>query len=85
MSPCIINILDLPISLLQIGAGEIYNPSHKFCLDQNDHMEFMNQPVFVTPCSNQAGNQYWWYNENRYLMRDYLCVGVLPDFEQVRF
>lgn len=66
-----------------IGAGEIYNPGHKFCLDQNDHMEFMNQPVFVTPCSNQAGNQYWWYNENRYLMRDYLCVGVLPDFEQV--
>ena len=46
-------------------------------------MEFMNQPVFVTPCSNGAGNQYWWYNDNRYLMRDYLCVGVLPDFEQV--
>ena len=46
-------------------------------------MEFMNQPAFVTPCSNGAGNQYWWYNDNRYLMRDYLCVGVLPDFEQV--
>ena len=27
--------------------------------------------------------QYWWYNTNRYLMRDYLCVGVLPDGEQV--
>ena len=47
-------------------------------------MEFMGQPVYVTPCSNGAGNQYWWYNDNRYLMRDYLCIGVLQDNEQVR-
>ena len=47
-------------------------------------MEFMGNPVYVTPCSNMAGNQYWWYNDNRYLMRDYLCIGVLQDNEQVR-
>ena len=50
-----------------------------FCLDQNDHVEFAGQPVFTTVCSNEAGNQYWWLNGNNFLMRDYMCIGVLPD------
>merc|ERR1712142_489371 len=39
----------------------------------------MNQAAFIFPCHGENGNQYWWMNRHNYLMRDYLCVGVLDD------
>ncbi len=62
-----------------LAAGEIRNPETNYCLDQNDHIEFINSPVFTIPCHREAGNQYWWLSSNWFLMRDYLCIGVLPD------
>eukprot|EP00095_Tigriopus_kingsejongensis_P002876 maker-scaffold52_size450388-snap-gene-2.16 protein:Tk02876 transcript:maker-scaffold52_size450388-snap-gene-2.16-mRNA-1 annotation:"polypeptide n-acetylgalactosaminyltransferase 9-like isoform x2" len=62
------------------GAGEIRNPEMNFCLDQNDHVQFMNSPVFTIPCHGESvGNQYWWFNTNGFLLRDYMCIGVLAD------
>ncbi|XP_040574902.1 polypeptide N-acetylgalactosaminyltransferase 5 [Lepeophtheirus salmonis] len=60
-----------------IGAGEIRQDI--MCVDKNDKIEKMNEPVNLTPCHNLGGNQYWWMSSHRYLMRDYLCIGVLED------
>lgn len=62
------------------GAGEIRNPEMNFCLDQNDHVQFIGSPVYTIPCHGESvGNQYWWFNSNNYLLRDYTCIGVASD------
>ena len=58
-----------------IGAGEISNPHHKFCLDQNDHENHVGYPVLVFDCTGHKGNQYWYYTSDGLIKRDNLCVG----------
>jgi polypeptide N-acetylgalactosaminyltransferase len=58
-----------------IGAGEIMNPRHNFCLDQNDHEKNVGLPVLVFDCHGQKGNQYWYYTSEGKIQRDNLCVG----------
>eukprot|EP00088_Acartia_fossae_P014334 TRINITY_DN17664_c0_g1_i2.p1 TRINITY_DN17664_c0_g1~~TRINITY_DN17664_c0_g1_i2.p1 ORF type:complete len:593 (+),score=94.71 TRINITY_DN17664_c0_g1_i2:2-1780(+) len=58
-----------------IGAGEIRNPHHMFCMDQNDHETHVGYPVLVFDCTGQKGNQYWYYTSDGKIMRDNLCFG----------
>jgi len=62
-----------------VASGEIRNPATDLCLDKDDVFNNMNQPALLYPCHGQNGNQYWWMNKNSYILRDYLCVGVLGD------
>eukprot|EP00096_Caligus_rogercresseyi_P014574 TRINITY_DN7081_c0_g1_i1.p1 TRINITY_DN7081_c0_g1~~TRINITY_DN7081_c0_g1_i1.p1 ORF type:complete len:637 (+),score=113.35 TRINITY_DN7081_c0_g1_i1:127-2037(+) len=59
-----------------IGSGEIKNPASGLCLDKNDRTEFMGQPVDLMSCHNFGGHQYWMMNRNRFILRDYTCLGV---------
>lgn len=59
-----------------VGAGELRNPATDLCVDKNDRTEYMDHPVDLLPCHGLAGFQYWWLNKNRYLLRDYMCIGV---------
>jgi len=59
-----------------IAAGELVNPVNNLCADKNDRTEHMDEPVDLLPCHNSGGFQYWWYNKNRFLLRDYMCIGV---------
>lgn len=61
----------------------VRNDETGFCVDQNDDFKLRGSLVYAAPCHGGAGNQYWWMNSNNYLMRDYLCLGVLPDGETV--
>ena len=38
-----------------IGAGEIRNPHHMFCMDQNDHETHVGYPVLVFDCTGHKG------------------------------
>jgi len=58
-----------------LGAGEIRNYHHQFCLDQNDHESNVGLPVLVFDCTNNKGNQYWYYTSEGKITRDYLCFG----------
>lgn len=58
-----------------IGAGEIRNYHHQFCLDQNDHEKNVGLPVLVFDCTNHKGNQYWYYTSEGKITRDFLCFG----------
>ena len=48
-----------------IGAGELKNPATDLCVDKNDRIEHMDQPLDLYSCHNLGGFQYWWFNRNR--------------------
>ena len=58
-----------------IGAGEIRNFHHQFCLDQQDTEHNVGLPVLVFDCHGEKGNQYWYLKEDGSITRDFLCVG----------
>jgi len=60
---------------LILGAGEIRNYHHQFCLDQQDNEKNVGLPVLVFDCHGQKGNQYWYYRADKKITRDVLCIG----------
>ena len=58
-----------------IGAGEIRNFHHQFCLDQQDTEHNVGLSVLVFDCHGLKGNQYWYYRQDKTISRDYLCMG----------
>ena len=58
-----------------LGAGEIRNYHHQFCLDQQDAEGNVGLPVLVFDCTNNKGNQYWYYTSEGKITRDFLCFG----------
>jgi len=58
-----------------LGAGEIKNPHHQFCLDQQDNEHNTGLPVLVFDCHGLKGNQYWYYRADMTITRDTLCIG----------
>ena len=59
-----------------IGAGEIRNPETGLCIDKNDRTEYIRQTIDLLACHNMGGHQYWWMNANRFILRDYTCLGI---------
>jgi len=59
-----------------IGAGEIRNPHHSFCLDQQDGDANVGLPVLVFDCHGEKGNQYWYYRADGRISHDILCIGA---------
>jgi len=58
-----------------VGMGEIKNTHHQFCLDQQDVEANVGKPILVFDCTNQKGNQYWYYTSEGKITRDFLCFG----------
>ena len=58
-----------------LGSGELRNPQHQFCLDQQDGDNNVGLPVLVFDCTGLKGNQYWYYRSDGRLSHDILCVG----------
>merc|ERR1719483_1953766 len=58
-----------------LGAGEILNSHHQFCLDQQDTEHNVGLPVLVFDCHGLKGNQYWYYRSDKKITRDVLCIG----------
>jgi len=63
---------DLAVPIL--GAGEIRNPYHQFCLDQQDREENVGLPILVFDCHGDKGNQYWVYTADRKIKQNILCM-----------
>jgi len=62
-----------------IGSGEIRNFHHQFCLDQQDGENNVGLPILVFDCTNQKGNQYWYYTSEGKITRDFLCMARQRD------
>ena len=54
--------------------GEVWNPHHGFCLDQQDGAANVGLPLLVFDCHGEKGNQYWYYRSDGTLGHDLLCV-----------
>ena len=54
--------------------GEVWNPHHGFCLDQQDGATNVGLPLLVFDCHGEKGNQYWYYRSDGTLGHDLLCV-----------
>ena len=57
-----------------VGMGEVWNPHHGFCLDQQDGATNVGLPLLVFDCHGEKGNQYWYYRSDGTLGHDLLCV-----------
>ena len=57
-----------------MGMGEVWNPHHGFCLDQQDGATNVGLPLLVFDCHGEKGNQYWYYRSDGTLGHDLLCV-----------
>ena len=57
-----------------MGMGEVWNPHHGFCLDQQDGPTNIGLPLLVFDCHGEKGNQYWYYRSDGTLGHDHLCV-----------
>ena len=57
-----------------VGMGEVWNPHHGFCLDQQDGAANVGLPLLVFDCHGEKGNQYWYYRSDGTLGHDLLCV-----------
>lgn len=59
-----------------VGLGEVSNPHHGFCLDQQDGDSNVGLPVLVFDCHGEKGNQYWSYRADGRLGHDMLCASA---------
>ena len=58
-----------------MGMGEVWNPHHGFCLDQQDGPTNIGLPLLVFDCHGEKGNQYWYLRRDGSITRDFLCMG----------
>ena len=61
------------------GGGEIRHVQSGKCLDKRDRVDNVGEPVDVLECHDRGGNQYWLWDEDERILRDYACLGIVRE------